>query len=112
MESMQEMETLLTCQLVSRGLERVTGQLAFAHKGQVVALKADETIYRGYFIAVLESGHKVREFRSGAGAFDWDAIAATIVGVAERRLRPENTTRNAIDFGAAGNTANAGLWTM
>lgn len=112
MESMQEIETLLTGQLLSRGLERVPGQMAFVHKEQAVALKADTTIYRGFYISVLERGYTVREFRSRTAAFDWDTIAATIVGVAERRAepRPPNGTGN--ESGVASKSPDASLWKM
>ena len=107
MESMQEIETLLTGQLLSRGLERVPGQMAFMHKGQAVMLKADTTIYRGYYIAVLERGHKVREFRSGAGAFDWDAIADTIVGVVEGRTPLQGVSASVDDVGTGRRTPDS-----
>ena len=113
MESRQELETLLTGHLQSRGLRRVHGQLAFMHKGQAVSLIADATIYRGSFITVLDHGYKVREFRSGAGAFDWNAIVAVIVNVAERRLQAVPCKDRAADeIGAGRRPAGADLWTM
>ena len=92
MESRQELEATLTDQLLARGLERVSGQLAFVHDGQTVSLKADKTIYRGFFVTVLDRGQTVREFRSSVGSFDWDAVAAIIVDVAECRLEPNVST--------------------
>jgi hypothetical protein len=108
----QEIETVLTRQLGHRGLERVPDELAFMHKGQAVVLKADTTIYRGYYIAVLERGHKVREFRSGAGAFDWDAIAYTIVGVVEGRTPPQGVSASVDDLGTASRKPDSAISKM
>jgi hypothetical protein len=113
MESRQALETLLTGHLQSRGLSRVHGQLAFMHKGQAVSLIADATIYRGSFITVLERGYKVREFRSGAGAFDWNAIVAVIVDVAENRLMAaQSKDIRADEIGAGRRLPGADLWSM
>jgi hypothetical protein len=82
--------------LLYRGLRPLHGQLAFAYKGQVVQLAVDESLYRGRFVAVLDHGRPVREFRAQGGQYDWDAIAATIVEVAEGRVA----------HGRSGNRAN------
>ena len=98
MGSRQELEALLTNQLRLRGLARVEDRLAFVYKDQMVTLKANATIYRGRFIDVLERGHIVREFRCGDGSFDWDAIASTIVNVAERHVQSNGWNGNADSF--------------
>ena len=69
-----------------RGLRPLHGQLAFAYKGQVIELAVDESLYRGPFISVLERGRPVREFRAQSGHYDWDAIAAAVIDVAEGRV--------------------------
>jgi len=61
------------------------GKLAFVHKGQIVELSVDESLYRGPFVAVLERGRAVREFRAQAGDYDWNAIAEAVIDVAEGR---------------------------
>jgi hypothetical protein len=91
MESILELEAELTDELIARGLERANGQLAFTHRGQSVALKADKTIYRGFYVTVRERGYTVREFRSSIGSFDWDAVAESIIDVAERRLATDSS---------------------
>lgn len=83
---MQSTETLtqaLREHLLHRGLRPLHGKLAFVHKGQVVELHIDETLYRGRFVTVQDGGRTVREFRSHSGEYDWNAIAAAIVDVAE-----------------------------
>ena len=71
--------------MLYRGLRPLRGQLAFAYKGHIVHLAVDESLYRGPFVAVLEQGRPVREFRAQSGQYDWDAIAATVIDVAEGR---------------------------
>src|SRR3954451_5499781 len=61
-------------------------QLAFAYKGHVIELAVDESLYRGPFVSVLERGRPVREFRAQGGHYDWDAIAAAVIDVAEGRV--------------------------
>jgi hypothetical protein len=109
MESRKEVEGMLTGHMLARGLGRVQGELAFVHKNQNVMLTVDETIYRGHFITVTERGRKMREFRAGVGGFDWGAIAATIMEVAEGRLKPQDA-----DAKAAGASKQplAELWSM
>jgi hypothetical protein len=111
MGTRNELEGLLTGHMLARGLGRVQGVLEFVHKDQNVTLTVDETIYRGYFITVIENGQKVREFRAGVGGFNWGAIAATIMEVAERRLKPKDS-----DAKAGSNDAYkqpvADLWNM
>jgi hypothetical protein len=112
MEKRRELEALLTEQLLSRGLGRVDGQLAFVHRGQAVTLNVDETIYRGYFITVLDRGHKVVEFRAGIDTYDWNAIAALIVDLAERRLERQRKDAKAREFGTVSRPSRSDLWTM
>ena len=81
-----EVQHLITRKLRARGLIALAGKLTFTHKGQAVALVVDQSIYRGHFVSVLDHGRKVCEFRMGGGDFDWDAMAASVIGVAERRL--------------------------
>jgi hypothetical protein len=71
--------------LLQRGLRALHGQLAFVHRGRIVQLAVDESLYRGPFVVVLEQGRPVREFRAHDGAYDWNAIANAIVDVAEGR---------------------------
>jgi hypothetical protein len=85
MRNRDELERVIKEQLLYRGLRPVRGKLAFAHKGAIVELCIDYTLYRGAFIAVQERGRTVREFRAQAGDYDWDALAAAVVDVAEGR---------------------------
>jgi hypothetical protein len=101
---------LLTGNLLSRGLGRVHGQLAFVHKGEAISLRVDATIYRGSFITIIDRGHKVREFRAGVAGFNWNAIAVAIVDVAERRLKaPEPAETTAA---SSSERSAADLWAM
>ena len=85
MQSREALAVELKENLLYRGLRPLQGQLAFAHKGHVVQLCVDESLYRGPFVSILERGRPVREFRAQAGHYDWDAIAAAIIAVAEGR---------------------------
>jgi hypothetical protein len=86
MKSRESLTHELKEHLLYRGLRPLHGQLAFAHKGHIVKLAVDESLYRGAFVAVLENGRPVREFRAHAGRYDWDAIAAAVIEVAEGRV--------------------------
>ena len=86
MQAKERLKADLKEHLLHRGLRPLHGQLAFDHKGQVVELAVDESLYRGRFVAVLEAGRPVREFRGQAGHYDWDAIAQAVIGVAEGRV--------------------------
>lgn len=107
----QKLEALLAWQMQSRGLRRVEGRMAFVHRGQVVELKVGATIYRGYFISVLDRGHKVREFRAGAPGFDWSAVAASIAEVAQARIMEERARSNVYALGQRGGASRRDLWT-
>jgi len=86
MPSKERLKSDLKEHLLYRGLRPLHGQLAFVHKGQVVQLAVDESLYRGRFVAVLDAGRPVREFRAQAGHYDWDAIAQAVIEVAEGRV--------------------------
>jgi len=53
MRSRESLTQELKEHLLYRGLRPLHGQLAFAHKGQIVQLAVDESLYRGPFVAVL-----------------------------------------------------------
>lgn len=113
MEAREQLITILTSHLLARGLRRVPGRLAFMHQGQTVEIETDQTVYRGYFVCVLDGPRRSREFRSGAAGFDWDAIAAAVVKVATSRLAPHNPGVKTSDLGALGALgakSGADLW--
>lgn len=85
MHTTDALKAALTENLIQRGLRALHGQLAFVHRGRVVRLAVDQSLYRGPFVMVLEQGRSVREFRAHDGAYDWNAIANAIVDVAEGR---------------------------
>ena len=85
MRSTETLTAELKEHLLYRGLRPLHGQLAFAHKGRVVQLAVDQSLYRGPFVSVLEQGRPVREFRAQSGQYDWDGIAAAVIDVAEGR---------------------------
>ena len=85
MRSRDTLTAELKQHMLYRGLRPLHGQLAFAYKGHIVHLAVDESLYRGPFVAVLEQGRPVREFRAQFGQYDWDAIAAAVIDVAEGR---------------------------
>jgi hypothetical protein len=85
MHSTEALKSHLKENLLYRGLRPLRGQLAFAHKGKIVHLEVHESVYRGAFVTVLERGRPVREFRIQNGDYDWNAIAAAVVDVAEGR---------------------------
>lgn len=85
MDRKQDLTQLLKEQLLYRGLKPLRGRLAFVHKGCIVDLAVDESLYRGPYVSVLERGRPVREFRTQGGDYDWDGIAAAVVDVAEGR---------------------------
>jgi len=71
--------------LTMRGLTRVPNRLAFVHEREVVELAIEQSVYTGYFVVVLDAHRKPHHFRARAGAYDWNAIAACIIEVANRR---------------------------
>jgi hypothetical protein len=85
MQSRDTLQLTLKEHLLYRGLRPLHGRLAFVHKGEIVELHIDESLYRGPFVTVMERGRAVREFRSRDGNYDWDGIAATVIEVAEGR---------------------------
>jgi len=105
MQSRESLAHELKEHLLYRGLRPLHGQLAFAHKGRIVQLSVDESLYRGPFVSVLEQGRPVREFRAHAGQYDWDAIAAAVIDVAEGRV----THGRSGNRGAAMDVANQKL---
>ncbi len=91
----QDWEGIATRNLASRGLARVPGKLAFIHKGQAVEVSIERSVYRGLFLTVHDRARTPVQFRERAGDFDWNAIAATIVAIAQSRLPKETTSDNA-----------------
>ena len=85
MQSRETLQLTLKEHLLYRGLRPLHGRLAFVHKGEIVELHIDESLYRGPFVTVLERGRVVRQFRAQGGNYDWDGIAATVIEVAEGR---------------------------
>jgi len=85
MQSKEQLKAQVKEHLLYLGLRPLHGRLAFVHQGQVVELQIDESLYRGPYVVVLEHGRAVREFRAQGGDYDWSAIAATIISVAEGR---------------------------
>src|SRR5215831_18156245 len=81
-------QDLLTRSLDQRGLARVQGKaFGFVHDGHVVEVTVQKGAYGGHFIAVHDGGPP-RQFRSiVGGGYDWNAIAAYIKEIAERRAR-------------------------
>ncbi|HVO89346.1 MAG TPA: hypothetical protein VMV45_12450 [Casimicrobiaceae bacterium] len=84
----RQLAALATRALASRGLTRAPGDLAFTHKGQVVELTIDRSVYRGHFVTVHDGRRSKQQFRAIAGGYDWNAIARAIVEIAEARIRP------------------------
>ena len=84
----RNLEILATHSLAQRGLARAPDALAFAHKGQLVKVTIEKSVYRGHFLAVHDGTRQPRQFRALAGGYDWNAIAACIREVAERRSEP------------------------
>ena len=82
-----EIETLLTRYLAHEGLTRVPGPLAFAHKGEPVKVSIDQSVYTGHFITVHDGTRVARQFRARGGSYEWGAIAALIMEIAESRLQ-------------------------
>jgi hypothetical protein len=89
METQKNWEDIATRSLASRGLRRVPGKLAFVHKGQAVEVAIEQSVYRGYFLTVHDRNRSPTQFRERGGDFDWNAIAAQIVAIAESRLPTE-----------------------
>ena len=85
MQSKETLQLTLKEHLLYRGLRPLHGRLAFVHKGEIVELHIDESLYRGAFVSVLERGRVVREFRERDGNYDWDGIASVVIQVAEDR---------------------------
>jgi hypothetical protein len=85
MRSKEALKSMLKQHLMYRGLRAVQGRLAFSYKGEIVELDVNESLYRGTYIAIVERGRAVREFRAHDGEYDWNAIAVTVMEVAEAR---------------------------
>ena len=80
------LQNLLAHSLEQRGLARAPGSaFSFAHNGQVVEVTIEKGVYRGHLIAVHDGRQPPRQFRATGGGYDWNAIAAYIKEVAERR---------------------------
>jgi hypothetical protein len=86
MEPHRNWEEIATASLASRGLTRVPGKLAFVYKGQAVEITIEQSVYRGFFVSVRDRSRAPVQFRERAGDFDWNAIAAAIVAIAQSRL--------------------------
>lgn len=86
MQTEKDLVALLTASLAGRGLVRVAGELAFAHKGHAVSLSVEQSVYTGYYITVHDRGRPARQFRAHAGNYDWHGIANLIIEIAESRL--------------------------
>ena len=86
METSAQLEAALVAQLAARGLRRAPGPLAFVHRGNVVRVSIRESLYRGLFVTVHDKPYGMQQFRAHDGAYDWDAIAACIVELVDRRL--------------------------
>ncbi|HVO89345.1 MAG TPA: hypothetical protein VMV45_12445 [Casimicrobiaceae bacterium] len=84
----QQLEALATRSLAARGLQRAPGDLAFSHKGQVVTMTIERSVYRGHFVTLHDGRRPPQQFRAVGGGYDWNAIAAAIVEIAESRIRP------------------------
>lgn len=80
-------ESSLVGSLKQRGLDRAPGSVfGFVHQGHTIEVTIEKGAYRGHFIAVHNGGEPPRNFRVIAGGgYDWNAIAAYIKEVAERR---------------------------
>src|SRR5690242_6400096 len=85
MQSRETLQLTLKEHLLYRGLRPLHGRCAFMHKGEIVEVSVDQSLYRGPFVTVMERGRAVREFRGRDGNYDWDGIAATVIEVAEGR---------------------------
>ena len=85
-EAQDALEADLGRQMMKRGLAPVPDALAFVHRGQAVRLEIGESVYRGLIVTVYDTAAQRRQFRAADGAFDWEAIAAAIVDIADRRL--------------------------
>ena len=93
MTSRTDIEALAIRQLAMRGLVRAPGpELAFAHRGQAVAVTIDESPYTGYFVTVHDRGRPVRQFRARSGDYEWNSIAAIVAEIAESRLQQRRPT--------------------
>ena len=86
MQTEKELVALMTARLGSRGLVRVAGPLAFAHKGQAVSLSIEQSVYTGHYVTVHDRGRPARQFRAHGGNYDWNDIANLIIEIAESRL--------------------------
>jgi hypothetical protein len=60
----------------------------FVHRGEAVAVSLKDSFYTGCYVEVMDRGCVLQQFRARAGAFDWNAIALAIRGVADARLAP------------------------
>jgi hypothetical protein len=87
-EEVHNLEILATRSLAQRGLARAPDALAFIHNGHRVEVTIDKSVYRGYFITVHAAQRPELQFRAVAGGYDWNAIAACIVEIAEGRSNP------------------------
>jgi len=84
-DKIHEIEALVVRNLTSRGLTRVPHRLAFMHEREVVEVAIEQSVYSGYFVAVLDGHRKPHRFRARAGGYDWNAIAACVVETAQQR---------------------------
>ena len=87
-DEIHSLEILAARSLAQRGLVRAPGALAFVHEGQTVKVTIEASVYRGYFVTVHDGPRPARQFRASASGYDWNAIAAHIIEIAERKIAP------------------------
>ena len=87
-DEVRDLKILAVHSLAQHGLARAPGALAFVHKGQTVKVAIEASVYRGYFVTVYDGLRPTRQFRARADAYDWNAIAAHIIEIAERKIAP------------------------
>jgi hypothetical protein len=87
-DEIHDLQILAVRSLAQRGLTRAPGAFAFVYKGQKVKVAIEASVYRGYFVTVYDGLRPTRQFRACYGAYDWNAIAAHIIEVAERKIAP------------------------
>ena len=94
-DEIRDLGILAVHSLAQRGLARAPGALAFVHRGQKVKVAIEASVYRGYFVTVYDGLRPTQQFRARAGAYDWNAIAAHIIEIAERKIVPLGRTPTA-----------------
>jgi hypothetical protein len=85
MDNAVQLEELVVSQLQRRGLLPAPGAPGFYYHGQFVKVTLEKSVYTGWFVTVYDRGHKVQQFRARAGGYDWNAIAALVKEIADKR---------------------------